>query len=92
MALANKCANGSCSAVRNHDEGKLFRLDIQLADTAGHNELKTMYVWLCPRCARRLNPKVEVSGDTVTVLLTSTRPILLPGFQPRRPLLPPFLN
>ena len=75
----SKCANNSCSAVCHRDEGKLFRLDINLANAAGENECKTLYVWLCSRCAGEMNPKVEVAGDTVTVLLASTKRGALPA-------------
>ncbi len=67
-----RCANSSCSAICHGDDGKLFRLDIVLGNAAGKNERKTVYVWLCSHCARRMNPKVAVAGDTVTVLLATT--------------------
>ncbi len=73
MAQINKCANSSCSAVCDHDEGKFFRLDIDLGNIAGQSQRKTLYLWLCARCAQEMNPKVEVIGDTVTILLASTR-------------------
>jgi hypothetical protein len=75
MAQASKCANGFCSAVCQHGEGKLFRLDIRIADAAGGRERKMLYLWLCPRCAARMNPKVEVAAGKVTVLLASNQAI-----------------
>ena len=81
----SKCANNSCSAVCHRDEGKLFRLDINLANATGKNQCKTLYVWLCARCAGEMNPKVKVAGDTVTVLLASTKRVAV---QARSPLLP----
>ena len=73
MARASKCANSSCSAVCHHDEGKLFRLDINVGNLAGDSQCKTIYVWLCSRCASQLNPEVKVAGDTVTVRLAAIK-------------------
>jgi hypothetical protein len=73
--MVEKCANGWCSETRYHDEGTLFRVDIDLSNKAGENARKTAYVWLCARCAQEMHPKVEVTGDTVTVRL-SKNPVL----------------
>jgi hypothetical protein len=73
MAKINKCANRSCAAVCRHDEGKFFRFDLDVGNTAGKFRSRTMYLWLCPRCARLLKPRVEVAGDTITLLLASAR-------------------
>jgi hypothetical protein len=67
--MLGKCANRLCSSLRTGDEGKLFRLDIDIANTAGENQCKTAYVWLCDPCARQMSPRVEVAGDTVLVRL-----------------------
>ncbi len=73
MARANKCANAACSAVCQHDKDKLFRVDVNLGNAAGNIQRKTLYVWLCAKCAREMNPKIEVAGNTVTVLLAYIR-------------------
>ncbi len=73
MARIQKCANSSCPAVFHGDEGKLFRLDINLGNIAGQSQRRTVYLWLCAQCAREMDPKVEVIGDRVTILLASTR-------------------
>ncbi len=65
-----KCANKSCSALHEQDEGRLFRLDIDVGNAAGETQMKTVYVWLCASCARRMSPKVLVEGDTVRLALT----------------------
>ncbi len=74
MGRASRCANSSCSAVCHHDEGKFFRLDIDVGDRTGGSQCKTIYVWLCPRCALQMNPKIEVVGDTVSVRLAAIKP------------------
>lgn len=68
--MAAKCANRWCPATRHHDEGKLFRLDLDLGSKAGRSERKTEYLWLCPACAQHMHPRVEVRGNTVTVRLS----------------------
>jgi hypothetical protein len=75
--MVGKCANRSCSAFRANTEGKLFRLDIELGNIAGKRQHKTDYVWLCAPCAQQMNPKVEVSGDTIIVRLAKTAPALV---------------
>jgi hypothetical protein len=67
--MVGKCANGSCSASQNNGDGKLFRLDLDIGNTAGTTQRKTAYIWLCGRCAPQMNPRVEVAGSTVRVLL-----------------------
>jgi hypothetical protein len=84
-AMAGNCANRWCSAPRLEDEGKLFRLDINLGNRAGGDERKTEYIWLCASCANRMHPKVEVSGNTVTLRLTKNEP-RLQVTHPARPL------
>ena len=69
-----KCANHSCSTRSRHGEGKLFRLDINLGNKTGGNERETDYIWLCDCCALIMHPKVEVSGNTVRVLLSKNVP------------------
>jgi hypothetical protein len=73
--VSAKCANPLCSVPRHQDEGKLFRIDIEIGHTTSNDQTKTKtkttFVWLCDRCARRMNPKVQVAGDTVRVLLAA---------------------
>lgn len=52
----------------------MFRLDLDLGNKAGGNELKTEYIWLCARCAQVMHPKVEITGNTVTLRLTKKLP------------------
>jgi hypothetical protein len=72
--MVGKCANSWCPTTRHHHEGKLFRLEINLGSRTGGDERKTDYLWLCARCALEMHPKVEVTGDTVTVRLTKNDP------------------
>jgi hypothetical protein len=67
--MVSKCANSWCPTTRHHDEGKLFRLDIDLGSKTGKDEYRTEYIWLCAPCAREMHPKVEVNGDRVTLRL-----------------------
>ena len=71
--MVAKCANVWCSATRIEDEGKLFRLDINLGNKAGGKERKTEYIWLCACCAHEVHPKVEVTGDTVILKLAKNQ-------------------
>lgn len=57
--MDSKCANSWCSATRRDHEGKLFRLDIDL----GNKGADTMH------------PKVEVTGNTVTLRLLKNEPM-----------------
>ena len=69
--MSGKCANLGCSISGSSlHPGKLFRLDINLGNAAGECQRKTVYVWLCSRCAQQLRPKVQVVGDTVRVHLS----------------------
>jgi uncharacterized metal-binding protein YceD (DUF177 family) len=72
-ALVIKCANNWCFALCR-DEGKMFRLDIELGSNTGDDEIKTEYLWLCARCAQKMHPKVEVTGNIVTLRLTKNNP------------------
>lgn len=72
-----KCVNRYCGATRHHDEGKMFRLDLDLGNKSGGGECMTEYIWLCPDCAQRMHPRVEVHGDTVTVRLSENLPLPL---------------
>ncbi len=74
--MVAKCANSWCHTTRHHDAGKLFRLDINLGNKAGGKERKTEYIWLCAHCAQEMHPKVEVTGDTVTVRLSKNAPMV----------------
>lgn len=72
--MYGRCANPACLAPRHRgDDGKLFRLDIELGSSAGERQRKTAYVWLCGRCARLLSPRVEVADHTVRLLLATIR-------------------
>jgi hypothetical protein len=72
-----KCVNRYCSATRHHDEGKLFRLDLDLGSKNGGDESMTDYLWLCADCAQRMHPTVEISEDKVTVRLSENLPLPL---------------
>jgi hypothetical protein len=76
--MAESCANNWCTTVRRRNEGKLFRLDIDLGSLSGRDERKTEYVWLCASCAQVMHPKVVVTGDTVTLRLTKNEPMRPP--------------
>ncbi len=72
-AISRKCVNSACSAsFRGPDEGKLFRIDIDIGSNSGSDERKIEYIWLCARCARTLNPKIDVAGNVLTVRLLAT--------------------
>lgn len=73
--MVSKCVNSWCPTPRHQHEGKLFRLDIDLGNKAGGNELKTEYIWLCASCALKMHPEVEVTGDTVKLRLSKNVPI-----------------
>ena len=75
--MAVKCVNHYCTATRHHDEGKLFRLDLDLGSRNGGDEQMTDYIWLCTDCAQRMHPTVEVSEDKVTVRLSANLPLPL---------------
>jgi hypothetical protein len=75
MAVKVKCVNRCCSATRHHDEGKLFRLDLDLGSRSGDGEHMTEYIWLCADCAQRMHPTVEVGADKVTVRLSANPPL-----------------
>jgi hypothetical protein len=72
--MFTRCANPSCTGWYPSDEGKLFRLDLEIASTAGATQQKIVFLWLCGNCARRMNPRVEVAGNTVRVLLAAALP------------------
>lgn len=73
--MTGKCANNWCPTLRTPNEGKLFRLDINLGRKTGGTQRKTEYIWLCARCAAVMHPKVDVAGDVVTLRLTKNVPI-----------------
>ena len=75
--MVGKCANGWCSTTRQHREGKLFRLDIDLGSTTGGNERKTEYIWLCASCSQIMHPEVEVTENSVLLRLTKNLPMLV---------------
>ena len=68
--MVGRCANDLCATPRKQSEGKTFRVDVDLANAAGQSELKTAYLWLCPRCAATLVPRIEVAGHSVKVRLS----------------------
>jgi hypothetical protein len=74
-----KCANSSCSACHDSNEGKLFRLDLDIANAAGLVRQEVVFIWLCSRCARRMNPSIEITGNTVRVLLATVHNPRLTG-------------
>ena len=86
--ISSKCANSACSASsRGPDEGKLFRIDINIGSNSGSSEeRKTEYIWLCGRCARTLNPSIDVAGNVLTVKLLATEDYRA------RDVLPPQVN
>jgi hypothetical protein len=69
--MSNKCANPSCAARRDWNGGKLFRLDFEIASTAGEIQHKAAFVWLCRRCAQQMKPRVEVTRNKIRVLLAT---------------------
>jgi hypothetical protein len=69
--MFGRCANPVCSCSRHPEQGKLFRLDVEIGNSAGATKIRTVYVWLCDRCALRMNPRIEVAGHTVRVLLAA---------------------
>ena len=73
--MVSKCANKCCLSPRHPNEGKVFRLDIELGNKSGGNERKTAYIWLCASCAQKLHPKVQVIGNTITLLLSKNDPM-----------------
>ena len=75
--MASKCANHWCPTTRQHHEGKMFRLDIDLGSTTGEDERKTEYIWLCTSCAEVMHPEVEVTEDSVVLRLTRNIPMLV---------------
>lgn len=74
--MVTKCANRGCPATRQkRDDGKLFRLDLELGSKAGGTEHRIEYLWLCSDCAQRMHPRVEVTGKTIKIRLSSNEPI-----------------
>ena len=67
--MPDKCANNWCLTTRHHQEGKLFRLDLDIGNKTGREERKTEYVWLCAQCALEMHPKVVITGDTISLRL-----------------------
>jgi len=75
--MVTRCENPSCTGSCPSDEGKLFRLDLEIASMAGATQHHIVFLWLCANCACRMNPRVEVVGDTVRVLLAAAPPAAL---------------
>jgi hypothetical protein len=75
--MSVQCVNSFCNATRHHDEGKLFRLDLDIGSNSGEDERRIEYLWLCPDCAMRMHPRVEVNGNNVTVRLSKNLPLPL---------------
>ena len=74
--MIENCANRSCTTLRRSNQGKLFRLDIDLGSFSGADEHLTEYVWLCRACAQVMHPAVEVTRDTVILRLTKNDPMI----------------
>lgn len=68
--MARNCANRSCATVCRPNQGKLFRLDIDLGSLSGTDEQVTEYIWLCAACAQVMHPEVEITRDSVILRLT----------------------
>jgi hypothetical protein len=73
--MVAKCANTCCPTLRRQNEGKTFRLDIDLGNKAGGDERKTAYIWLCACCAQQMHPKVIVTGNTISLRLSKNDPM-----------------
>lgn len=69
-----RCANRRCSAVRRSNEGKLYRLDLEIASLRGGDEHRMEFLWLCEDCATHLRPRVQQRGDSVQILLSAHQP------------------
>jgi hypothetical protein len=69
--MGMRCANHCCNAVRQSDEGKLYRLDLELGSLRGEDEHRTEYLWLCSECASYLRLRVQAHGDSVQVRLSA---------------------
>jgi hypothetical protein len=70
--MVGQCVNSWCPTpptLRHNQDGKLFRLDINLGNKAGGDERKTEYIWLCAHCALEVHPTVVVTGNTISVRL-----------------------
>ena len=74
--MTGNCANRSCTTLRRPNQGKLFRLDIDLGSFSGTDEHLTEYIWLCRACAEVMHPAVEVTRDTVILRLTKNVPVM----------------
>jgi hypothetical protein len=72
--MSGRCANVMCSAPRRTSEGTVFRLDITLANLAGRESRRSMFLWLCPSCAAALTPSVEVTDTAVRLILSARGP------------------
>jgi hypothetical protein len=91
--MFSKCVNNSCSASsRDHDEGKLFRIDINIGSDSSGDECRTEYFWLCSRCALTMNPKIEISGNVLTVRLLAIDNCESVDRAPASPYVPPPVN
>lgn len=69
--MSGKCANQLCTNS-SRQNGKQYRLDINIGSQSGKSQMKTEFIWLCEECAARMYPRVEVVGNTIRVLLCST--------------------
>lgn len=74
--MVGKCANAWCSASRQPDGGKLFSVEINLSNQAGEQQRRTVFLWLCARCAREMSPRVDVCDNKVSVRLAAITPKL----------------
>jgi hypothetical protein len=67
--MDTKCANRFCSSRRVLEEGKLYRIDLDIADLAGPGKYETFFVWLCDDCALAMVPRLEIAQHCVQVRL-----------------------
>ena len=74
--MIGNCANRSCTTLRRPNQGKLFRLDIDLGSLSGTDEHLTEYIWLCRTCAQVMHPAVEVTRDSVVLRITKNVPMM----------------
>jgi hypothetical protein len=85
--MLSKCANPACStSFRYLHEGKVFRLERELDDTANSSH-NFEYFWLCPVCSSFLtvvyeNPVVRVQPLHLLLPANSVR---LTTVETRRP-------
>ena len=70
--MSYTCGNPSCSVSRHPDSGKLFCAEVEISSATEVHERKTVYLWLCDRCARQMKPDSEIAGEVIRRLLTQS--------------------